>query len=120
MNDAYLLTSGQFHGDIIDQQCFSCSRKTGEAEISGSAGSEFLKDLALNVPLLGSKEILFLQETCRLCDGGDQIQFCLKQIIDIPLIIFTFSLQCSAQIIPVGIYNMIMVLLYLLLIRPDI
>lgn len=42
VNHAYLLTPGQFHGDIIEKQCFSCSWKSGKTEIFEPADTEFL------------------------------------------------------------------------------
>ena len=42
VNHAYLLTPGQFHGDIIEKQCFSCSGKSGKTEIFEPADTEFL------------------------------------------------------------------------------
>ena len=52
MNDTDSLTHRQPHCNIIEQQCFSCSGKTTEPEISIPFSADPLQDLPFNIPLL--------------------------------------------------------------------
>ena len=95
VNDTDFLAHGQLHRNIIKQQCFSCSGKSAEPEISFPFSTDPLQDLPFNISLLGSKEILFFEKTLRFCQRRDQIKLCLKQILDISLIVRAFFPQCN-------------------------
>ena len=95
VNDTDSLAHGQLHRNIIKQQCFSGSWKSAEPEISSSFSTYSLQNLPFNISLLGSKEILFFEKTLRFCQRRDQIKLCLKQILDISLIVRAFFPQCN-------------------------
>ena len=94
-DDTDSLAHGQLHRNIIKQQCFSGSWKSAEPEISSSFSTYSLQNLPFNISLLGSKEILFFEKTLRFCQRRDQIKLCLKQILDISLIVRAFFPQCN-------------------------
>ena len=67
VNDTNPLSYGKLHRNIIKQQCFSCSGKSAEPEISFSFSTNPLQDLSFNISLLRGKEILFFEKTLRFC-----------------------------------------------------
>ena len=109
VNDTNPLSYGKLHRNIIKQQCFSCSGKSAEPEISFSFSTNPLQDLSFNISLLRGKEILFFEKTFRFCQWRDQIQFCLKQLFNISLIVRGFFLQCITKLFPVSLHNMIVI-----------
>ena len=55
------------HGNVIKQQRLTCPRQTTEPEVTGPDFSYFIQYSPLNIFLLRSQKIFFIQKPFRLC-----------------------------------------------------